>query len=177
MAVLRLNSYGCLGPCGGKQASSGAWSQCAYNLSKDYSEQVKKRAPLALRKSHPEWESSSGGRETCMQRPREWPFVLVAKCGGSQSRTIGLNLFICTFGDSRGRAWQRHRPVGWSAVPRLLDEAGLRLTVDVPTEAQPILATLRIKGLRRTEHGKPMSSDAASPVNDAAPLAGSKTSA
>jgi len=177
MAVLRLSSYGCLGPCGGEQPSSGAWSQCAYNLSKDYSEQVKKRAPLALRKFHLEWESSSGGRETCMQRPREWPFVLVAGCGGSQSRTIGLNLFICTFRDSRGRAWQSHRPVGWSAVLRLLDEEGLRLTVDVPIEAKHMLATLRTDGLLCTKHVKPMSTGAASPVDDATPLAGSKTSA
>lgn len=112
MAVSRLSSYGSLGPCGGEQPSSGAWSQCAYNLSKDYSEQVKKRAPLALCKSHPEWESSLGGRETCMQRPREWPFVLVARCCGRQSRTICLNLVIRTFRGSLGRTWQRLRPVG-----------------------------------------------------------------
>ena len=112
MAVLRLSSFCCLEPCGGEQPRSEAWSQCAYNLSKDYSEQVKKRAPLALCKSHPEWESSSGGRETCMQRPREWPFVLVARCCGRQSRTIGLNLVIRTFRGSLGRTWQRLRPVG-----------------------------------------------------------------
>lgn len=46
-------------------------------------------------------------------------------------------------------------------VLHLLEEAGLCLTVDVPAEAEPVLATLRANGLRlrRTKRGKRVPAD------------------
>lgn len=60
-------------------------------------------------------------------------------------------------------------------VLRLLDEAGLRLTVDVPTEAEPVLATLRSNGLRGAKRGKRGLADTDGSTDGTAPLAGGKT--
>ncbi len=60
-------------------------------------------------------------------------------------------------------------------VLRLLDEAGLRLTVDVPTEAEPVLATLRSNGLRRAKRGQRVLADTDGSTDGTASLSGSGT--
>ncbi|MBS0349088.1 MAG: helix-turn-helix transcriptional regulator [Proteobacteria bacterium] len=58
-------------------------------------------------------------------------------------------------------------------VLRLLDEAGLRLTVDVPTEAEPVLATLRSNGLLRAKRSQRVLADTDGSTDGTASLSGS----